>query len=413
MTALTVLLAVLLLLAIALCFYLVISGFRLLRFIRRLSVEPNAPLPAVGPAYASESAVEVSRLVRQLEQGNAAALEERDHLKATVDASSSGIVAISPDGSVSFSNAAARELLRPSALADRVPLARAIRDHEIIAAVERARSEQRRTTVTVEYGPERRQLQVDVEPLQPRGGWSAVLVLHDLSDVRRIERTRREFVSNVSHELRTPLASIRAAVETLEDGALDDRATARSFLASIRTEVDRMTLMVEELLELSRIESGAMPLDRQPVDLGLVVEAAVKQVHPQAERRGLTLTTSLGSDLPSVMGDAARLEQAVVNLLQNAVRFTDAAGSVEVSATADDHALTVAVKDSGPGINKSHLPHIFERFYKADRARSGEGIGLGLAIVKHTVQAHGGTVFVESEVGRGSTFGFVIPLSSD
>jgi two-component system phosphate regulon sensor histidine kinase PhoR len=345
-----------------------------------------------------------------MEEANEAVLEERERLKATVDASSSGIVALSGDGSISFFNTAARELLRPGTIASGMPLARAVRDHEIIAAVERTQSEQRRATITVEYGPDRRQLQVDIDPLQPGGGWSTLLVLHDLSDIRRIERTRREFVSNVSHELRTPLASIRAAVETLEDGALRDREAARSFLASIHTEVDRMTLMVEELLELSKIESGAMPLNLQPVDMAQVVEAAVERVLPQADRKGLTLRSSLPPDLPSLLGDTSRLEQAMVNLLQNAIRFTEPGGLVEVKLSADSAKVTVAVQDSGPGISKSHLPHIFERFYKADRARSGEGIGLGLAIVKHTVQAHGGSVFVESEVGRGSTFGFTLPL---
>jgi two-component system phosphate regulon sensor histidine kinase PhoR len=410
MTAAALILAVLLVLIAALCVYLVFSGFRLLRFIRRLTTEPLAAPPPGGPAYVSEAAVLASGLARRMEEANEAVLEERERLKATVDASSSGIVALSGDGSISFFNTAARELLRPGTIASGMPLARAVRDHEIIAAVERTQSEQRRATITVEYGPDRRQLQVDIDPLQPGGGWSTLLVLHDLSDIRRIERTRREFVSNVSHELRTPLASIRAAVETLEDGALRDREAARSFLASIHTEVDRMTLMVEELLELSKIESGAMPLNLQPVDVAQVVEAAVERVLPQADRKGLTLRSSPPPDLPSLLGDTSRLEQAMVNLLQNAIRFTEPGGLVEVKLSADSAKVTVAVQDSGPGISKSHLPHIFERFYKADRARSGEGIGLGLAIVKHTVQAHGGSVFVESEVGRGSTFGFTLPL---
>jgi two-component system, OmpR family, phosphate regulon sensor histidine kinase PhoR len=409
MTALAVIFAVLLALAVACCLYFAFSGARLLRYIRRLNAEPAATPPGGGPGFVSESAVQVSRLVKRLEASNAAAEAERDRLKATIDASSSGIIALSSDGSVSLLNAAARELLRPNAIAAGMPLARAIRDHEIIAAVERSQSEHVRATVTVEYGPERRQLQVEVDPLQPGGAWAALLVLNDLSDIRRIERTGREFVTNVSHELRTPLASIRAAVETLEDGALEDRAAARSFLGSIRTEVARMTLMVEELLELSRIESGAMPLELRPVDVALVVEAALKRVAAQADRKGLAIRTAVPRDLPAVLGDARRLEQALVNLLQNAVRFTDAGGLVEVGVEDSGEALTLAVKDTGVGISKNHLPHIFERFYKADRARSSEGTGLGLAIVKHTAQAHGGNVFVESEVGRGSRFGFTIP----
>ena len=410
---LTVILAVLLVLALAFSGYLLFSAIRLGRFIRRLDTDRSVAPPAGGPAFLSEASVLAANLARRLDSSLAAVAAERDRLKATIDASSSGIVALSADGTIALLNEAARELLKPNQLAEGMPLARAIRDHEIIAAIERSRSDRQPATATVEYGPRRRPIQVTVDPLPASRGWSALLVLNDLSEVRRVEKTRREFVSNVSHELRTPLASVRAAVETLEDGALEDASAARSFLTSIRAEVDRMTRMVEELLELSTMESGAMRIELQPTDLGPVVQAAADRILGDAQGKQLTIETSVAPDLPRVLADNLRLEQAIFNLLQNAVTFTAAGGNIRIEATADPDSLSVRVVDSGAGIARKDLPHVFERFYKVDRARSSQGIGLGLAIVKHTVQAHGGSVFVDSEPEQGSTFGFTLPLAAE
>ena len=173
--------------------------------------------------------------------------------------------------------------------------------------------------------------------------------------------------------------------------------------------------MVEELLELSRIESGRVPLARQPVEMATVLAKAVERMRPQAEKEGVSLTLEVAPDLPPVIGDAERLEQAAVNLIHNAIKFTPAGGSVHVSAHLEDGAVTVNVSDTGVGIAREDLPRIFERFYKADRARRRGrpvgGTGLGLAVVKHTVEAHGGTVSVQSEPGHGSTFSFSIPAA--
>jgi two-component system phosphate regulon sensor histidine kinase PhoR len=175
--------------------------------------------------------------------------------------------------------------------------------------------------------------------------------------------------------------------------------------------------MVEELLELSRVESERVPLERQHVEMGQVLAKAVGRMRPQAEKEGVSLALEVPPDLPSVIGDAERLEQATVNLLHNAIKFTPGGGSVHVSAHLEDSAVTVSVSDTGIGIAREDLPRIFERFYKADRARARTGgrpvggTGLGLAVVKHTVEAHGGTVSVESELGHGSTFIFSIPAA--
>ncbi|MEX0786564.1 MAG: ATP-binding protein, partial [Dehalococcoidia bacterium] len=215
-----------------------------------------------------------------------------------------------------------------------------------------------------------------------------------------------------SHELRTPLAAIKSVIETLQRGALAEPEAAADFLARADAEADRLVQMVEELLELSRIESGQVPLVRQPVDVSDVLARAVERMRAQAQLNDVGLTLEVSPGLPAITGDGERLERVVLNLLQNAIKFTPAGGSVHVSANREADTVTVRVHDTGEGIDADELPRVFERFYKGDRSRVGAGSGLGLAIVKHTVEAHGGTVGVSSDPGRGSTFTFTIPSSS-
>jgi two-component system phosphate regulon sensor histidine kinase PhoR len=220
---------------------------------------------------------------------------------------------------------------------------------------------------------------------------------------------RRDFISNVSHELRTPLAGIRAAAETLQEGAIDDRPAAVEFLGHIQRETDRMTQLVEELLELSRIESGAAPLRFAQVDVGQLARDAAERFARQADRAGLTLTASVEEGNLTVTGDGDRLEQALGNLVANAIKFTPERGSIEIEAAGTPDEVTISVRDTGMGIEPDQQARVFERFYKADRGRGSGGTGLGLAIVKHIVQAHGGSVALESRPGRGSTFSMRLP----
>jgi two-component system phosphate regulon sensor histidine kinase PhoR len=284
-------------------------------------------------------------------------------------------------------------------------------DEQAIDALRASREDGRRETRVITWRS-RHHLQITTTPIIDGGEWAALVVLHDLTDVKRVEQVRRDFVANVSHELRTPLASIKSVIETLEGGAVEDREAAHEFLSRADAEVDRLVQIVEELLELSRIESGEVPLAKQPVEMGEVLAGAVERLRPQAEKQRLTLTLDVSPDLPPIMGDADRLEQVAVNLLHNAIKFTPAGGSVGVSGAFVGGAVEVRVSDTGVGIAPEDLPRIFERFYKADRSRGGGGTGLGLAVVKHTVEAHGGTVSAESEPGRGSTFSFSIPATS-
>ncbi|MDP3064036.1 MAG: HAMP domain-containing sensor histidine kinase, partial [Chloroflexota bacterium] len=205
--------------------------------------------------------------------------------------------------------------------------------------------------------------------------------------------------------------SVKAAADTLEGGALDDPPAARQFLGRIQKEVDRMGRLVQELLELSRLESGQETLNLEPASVQSTVDEAVDRHRSQAEAAGVALNARLPDALPLVLADGERLQQVLSNLLDNALKFTPRGGSVTVSASEEPGRVWVNVSDSGAGIADEHLPHIFERFYKVDASRSGEGIGLGLAIARHIVHAHGGDIKVSSREGEGSTFSFSLPTA--
>jgi len=365
----------------------------------------------------SELVEAFNQMVERLEQQAATASSDRDRLAAALDSGIDALVAVDAEGRVAFANATAEELLqrtRSELLGQ--PLAFALADEQLVEALRSAREDGHRERCLIER-PNRQYLQVVATPIAGGGDWAALAVFHDLSDARRVEQVRRDFIANVSHELRTPLASIKSVIETLEAGALADAEVARSFLSRADAEIDRLAQLVEELLELSRIESGELPLARRPVVLQEVLSNAVERLRPQAERKGVRLTLEAPADLPPMSGDAERLERVALNLIQNAIKFTPASGAVVVSAAAEAGGVTVRVADSGAGIAPEDLPRVFERFYKADRARAQRsdeprGTGLGLAIVKHTVEAHGGQVGVESVFGRGATFRFSLPAAN-
>jgi two-component system phosphate regulon sensor histidine kinase PhoR len=236
-----------------------------------------------------------------------------------------------------------------------------------------------------------------------------LLLLTDLTDVRRLDTTRREFVSNASHELRTPLAGIRASAETLQRGAIDDPEVRGKFLKMIREDVDRMDQLIAEMLELSRLESGESPLELKLIDAHSLVETAIKQFSAIAIDSELKLETNLSKDLPTVLVDAKRIDHVFTNLISNAVKWSSAGDTITVKAWVDDGTVWFSVADTGLGVDPEHLPHIFERFFKTDAARSQPGTGLGLSIARHIVDAHGGVMSVTSSVGEGSEFAFTVP----
>jgi two-component system phosphate regulon sensor histidine kinase PhoR len=252
----------------------------------------------------------------------------------------------------------------------------------------------------------------------PGGG--AWLILEDVSELRRLQRIRAEFIDNLSHELRTPLTTVSLLAETLQreaEGAGDAvPAKMRDRIAKIEVETGHLVQMVNELLDLSRIESGGTLRLADGVDLGLLAADATERLRLFAERQGVTLTVDRAPDLPKVRGDAARLGQVVVNLVHNAVKFSPEGGDVTVRIIARGSEVLTSVEDHGIGVPAAARDRNFERFYKVDRARlraeAGGGTGLGLAIARHVVEQHGGRIWVESEEGSGATFSFALPVTA-
>jgi len=266
-------------------------------------------------------------------------------------------------------------------------------------------------TITLEIGKDPNFLQVIGIPLGSDLPGSSMLLFQDLTMVHKMETIRRDFISNVSHELRTPLASLKALADTMLDGALEDPPAARRFIERMDTEVDNLTLLVNELLELSRIESGKIAFEFQRILPCELLSSPCERMSLQANRVGLSLQLECPKDLPPVFADKNRIGQVTINLLHNAIKFTDPGGLLQVNARQEDDVVIFSVQDNGVGMAQKDLNRIFERFYKADRARAGGGTGLGLAISKHMVEAHGGEIWVESEEGVGTTFYFSIPIA--
>lgn len=273
-----------------------------------------------------------------------------------------------------------------------------------------AKTRQRKIGQYSEVGPvpgNERILAVEVHPIK-NGEGKLLIVANDITTLRFLERVRRDFVANVSHELRTPLASIRAMAETLQSGAMDDPEVADRFVNTIITETDRLARIAEDLLILSDAESRHP--EKQPSDVsGLVTEVA-RRFEQQAVRAGIKLTATIEPNL-FAMASADQLQQAVLNLVDNAIKYTPSGGSVHVAARGKPSELSISVHDTGIGIAAEHLPRLFERFYRVDKARSRQsgGTGLGLSIVKNIVEGHGGKVEVASEIGRGSVFTVRLP----
>lgn len=232
------------------------------------------------------------------------------------------------------------------------------------------------------------------------------------SRLRRGEQSRRVLLTNITHDLRTPLASLQALLDALVDGALDDPPTARDFLGRMDIEVQSLGRLVDEFLELSRIELGQITLQLAPEDVGELLHTVAGRMEAQASQKGVQIGVDAPCPLPTIALDRGRIEQVLLNLLQNALSFTPAGGSITMEARAQERELIVAVRDTGVGIAADHLPHIFDRFYKADPSRSDGGVGLGLAIARHLVERHGGSIWAESRPGQGTTVCFTLPIDA-
>jgi two-component system, OmpR family, phosphate regulon sensor histidine kinase PhoR len=348
----------------------------------------------------------IASLIATFNREHAALESERLRLATVLDQITDGVLIADASGLIQFANPAAGRLFQ---FGDPLhhTIAEVMRNHQLVEAWRRGQQTRQMQSESVEVPTRHQYLQLVVIPDQHTSG--SLLLAQDLTRIRRLETVRRDFVSNISHELRTPLASLKALAETLQEGALDDPPAARRFVDQIEIEADALTQMVNELLELSKIESGRFSLDRSPVAAHDLLHSAAQRMQVQAERANLNLRVEVPDGLPKVQVDSQRLEQVLINLIHNAVKFTRPGGEVVLCAESIPGEVRFSVRDTGVGIPSDEVSRIFERFYRVDKSRAGRGTGLGLSIAKHIIEAHSGKIWAESKEGQGSTFYFTIP----
>jgi two-component system phosphate regulon sensor histidine kinase PhoR len=347
-----------------------------------------------------------NRMADELEQAVSSLTAERDRLQIILEHMHDAVLVLDADERLAIANRAAFKLLGLKERDIGRPLLDAVRLPALNEMVERARGGVSGSTEIELPPPRSRQLEVHAAPLPRMGG--SLVVLHDVTEVRRLERVRRDFVANVSHELRTPVSVIRANAETLLAGALDDRERGPGFVQAIHRNAERLSRLIADLLDLSRVEAGAVELTLQPVMAKVAVEATVESFNPRARARDIEIQTAV-DELLAVRADVNALGQILGNILDNALKYTPDKGRVILRAVLDEESedtVRLEVEDSGPGIEPHHRKRVFERFYRVDPGRSRElgGTGLGLSIVRHLAESMGGRVGVDAAPKRGSIF---------
>ncbi len=359
-----------------------------------------------------ELAEALQKTATQTEEQFNALNKQQAMLSAVLDHMTDGVLIADDSGKVQLLNAAAERLFKiENEQANGHSVVEVMRHYTLVELWEKTKNGNPET-ITMELGSAHKYLQVVGINLEKELPGRTMLLFQDLTQTHQLEIVRRDFISNISHELRTPIAGLKAISETLLDGALDDPPAARKFLVHMDNEVDNLTQMVNELLELSRIEAGRSNFEFQRSEPCDLINKAYNRMSLQAEKAGVLLTQECPSDLPKVNADPARIAQVFINLIHNAIKFTPAGGHILLSAWQDGDKVVFLVQDDGVGVAKKDLKRIFERFYKADRARAGGGTGLGLSICKHIVDAHGGHIWVESIENAGSQFFFTIPTTA-
>jgi two-component system phosphate regulon sensor histidine kinase PhoR len=376
----------------------------------------SGDLTQVGPSYRQDEVGQLHRAVQhmaaQLKDQIDELSTERTKLEIVLANMSDGIIIADESGTVQLTNPAALGMFHTTdEEAYQKTLVEVVRHHQLVDLWRRSVRSGEQETTTLELPPDRLFIQGIATPLRQSIPGATLLVFQDLTRLRRLETVRRDFVSNVSHELRTPLASLKALSETLQEGALEDPPAARRFLQRMETEIDNLTQMVQELLELSRIESNKVPLRRSPINPCELASPAVERMQMQAGRAGIQLQMDCPGELPAVKADPERIEQVLVNLIHNAIKFTPPGGQILVTASREQNQVVFSIKDTGVGIPPEAINRIFERFYKTDRSRSGGGTGLGLSISRHLIEAHGGRIWAESVEGKGSSLTFTLPIA--
>jgi PAS domain S-box-containing protein len=380
-------------------------------FSQRLAMKPVDEVGALAASFDS--------LADSLRQTLGELQEEQARLRGILASVAEGIIAVDAEGRVGLINPQAAALLQirnPSAVGssiDELPL-----PANVVQQFTKCRLTNEVCSVEFELAQPQRYLVLQVAPVQQGGEserWGAVAVLRDVTEARRLEQMRRRFISDASHEIRTPLTAIGGFASAIADGTAETEDERARSASRIVREVGRLNRLVNDLLDLSRIESGAEKLDLEEVDLSEIIRGTVEGLESQIQERGISVETELPTDLPRVQADPDRVYQVLVNLVSNALRFNRPEGRIKIAAGRVDGFVRVAVSDTGSGIAADQIPQIWERFHRAEasRDRQAGGTGLGLAIVRSIVELHGGGVAAESEIGKGSTFSFTLPINAE
>ena len=392
---------------------------RLKDFERRVSAGDFQPLPVDDTDdELTDLARALNDTAQHLERTIRTLTDERYQSGAILRSMVEGVAVIDAKERVVFCNSAFAGILNlDSTECEGRPLVELVRQADLLDLARRVLGGTESLQSDVAFGTVMpRSFAVTASPLpaEKGGTTSAVIVMHDITELRRLERVRQDFVANVSHEFRTPLTAIQGFAETLIGGALEDEKNNRRFLEIIREHAARLGRLTDDLLKLARIEAGKLEVEFQPVSVAELVESCAATTLFKASHREIALNLSYPPGLPSVRGDASLLREVIQNLLDNAVQYTSPGGSVNLTAALRDHEAVITVADTGIGIPLADQERIFERFYRVDAGRSREvgGTGLGLSIAKHIVEAHGGRLWVESVVGQGSQFHFSVPLAA-
>jgi len=340
--------------------------------------------------------------------------EERNKVTAILTSMNDGVIAIDRSGCILLINPAVERMFNVTS--EEIvgkSLIEVVRNYDLEKLLQRALLIKESFAQELQmFAPDPKTFRVSTAPLTNESGVVGVVaVLRDITAFREVERMKTDFVANVSHELKTPLTSIKGFVETLLDGAPDDPATAKRFLEIINDETDRLNRLINDLLSLSKIEAKQLEIHKVPVEPGRLISNSVSILSPQAGEKHQHLVVDIKEPLPVIEADEDMIGQLVINLVDNAVKYTPEGGRIEVKVEGSNGELKVTIADTGIGIPRDSLPRLFERFYRVDKARSREmgGTGLGLAIVKHILEVHGGRIDVASQVGQGSTFTFYLP----
>jgi two-component system, OmpR family, phosphate regulon sensor histidine kinase PhoR len=381
---------------------------RIVGFAERIAAgDLTARISATSVDEIGQVAMALDKTARKLEESFVALQTSQRQLETLLNSMQDAVIAVGADGRVQWANRGMDRLI-PQHTRLHAPVVETVRDPQFLAAVRNATEGQKFASARAASIVPGRSFDVTAAPL-PGGG--AVAVLRDLTETERVEKTRRDFIANVSHELRTPLTSIQGYTETLLDSTTDN-GHVREFLEIVRKNAARMSRLTEDLLTLARVESGETRFDVQPTTPSELLDDAVESFREIARAQGLELTVE-EVVATQVNADREAIHQVFSNLIENAMKYAASGGRIVLGARQSERGVEFYVRDFGPGIPSEHLPRLFERFYRVDKARSREsgGTGLGLAIAKHIVLAHSGTIRAESELNHGSVFLFTLPAA--